>query len=132
MRLRISTTIYQTTRANEANLRFARYSSSKKRPKPIRLWSFLVLETGIEPVRYRYRGILSPLRLPVPPLQRNLSYSHIIPLVFFVVKQFLSVILQKNNIFLAFYKCRSSSFKIRLFYFLLILLLFFLNACKRQ
>ena len=23
--------------------------------------------TGIEPVRYRYRGILSPLRLPVPP-----------------------------------------------------------------
>ena len=23
--------------------------------------------TGIEPVRYRYRGILSPVRLPVPP-----------------------------------------------------------------
>ena len=29
----------------------------------------LVLETGIEPVRYRYRRILSPVRLPIPPLQ---------------------------------------------------------------
>ena len=27
----------------------------------------LVPLTGLEPVRYRYRGILSPLRLPVPP-----------------------------------------------------------------
>ena len=33
---------------------------------------FLVLETGIEPVRCCHRGILSPLRLPVPPLQHNL------------------------------------------------------------
>jgi hypothetical protein len=32
--------------------------------------SLLVLKTGIEPVRYRYRRILSPVRLPVPPLQR--------------------------------------------------------------
>ena len=31
---------------------------------------FVVLKTGIEPVRYRYRRILSPVRLPVPPLQR--------------------------------------------------------------
>ena len=29
-----------------------------------------MLKTGIEPVRYRYRRILSPVRLPVPPLQR--------------------------------------------------------------
>ena len=57
-----------------------------KKTKATRPWSFLVLETGIEPVRYRYRGILSPLRLPVPPLQRNLSYPLIIPLAFFVVK----------------------------------------------
>jgi hypothetical protein len=28
--------------------------------------------TGIEPVRYRYRGILSPLRLPVPPQRHNI------------------------------------------------------------
>ena len=53
--------------------------------------SFLVLETGIEPVRYRYRGILSPLRLPVPPLQRNLSYCDIITLAFFIVKQFFQL-----------------------------------------
>ena len=29
----------------------------------------LVLVTGLEPVRYCYRGILSPLRLPIPPHQ---------------------------------------------------------------
>ena len=28
---------------------------------------FLVPLTGLEPVRYRYRGILSPLCLPIPP-----------------------------------------------------------------
>ena len=28
--------------------------------------------TGLEPVQYRYRGILSPLCLPIPP-QRRLS-----------------------------------------------------------
>ena len=27
----------------------------------------MVPEAGIEPARYFYRGILSPLRLPVPP-----------------------------------------------------------------
>ena len=32
----------------------------------------LVLKTGIEPVRYRYRRILSPVRLPVPPLKLNM------------------------------------------------------------
>ena len=29
-----------------------------------------MLETGLEPVRGRPRGILSPLRLPIPPLQQ--------------------------------------------------------------
>ena len=29
---------------------------------------FLVPEAGLEPARYFYRGILSPLRLPIPPL----------------------------------------------------------------
>ncbi len=31
---------------------------------------FLVPMTGLEPVRYRYRGILSPLCLPIPPHRR--------------------------------------------------------------
>ncbi len=35
----------------------------------------LVPETGVEPVRYRYRRILSPVRLPVPPLRhRKIHY----------------------------------------------------------
>ena len=33
----------------------------------------LVPLTGLEPVQYRYRGILSPLCLPIPP-QRRLSF----------------------------------------------------------
>ena len=37
----------------------------------------LVLVTGLEPVRYCYRGILSPLRLPVPPHQPNKNYYSI-------------------------------------------------------
>ena len=28
---------------------------------------FVVLVAGLEPARYLYRGILSPLRLPIPP-----------------------------------------------------------------
>lgn len=31
----------------------------------------MVPETGVEPVRYYYRGILSPLRLPIPPFRQN-------------------------------------------------------------
>ena len=31
--------------------------------------------TGLEPVRYRYRGILSPLCLPIPP-QRREQYNY--------------------------------------------------------
>ena len=30
----------------------------------------MVLVTGLEPVRYCYRGILSPLRLPISPHQQ--------------------------------------------------------------
>ena len=36
---------------------------------------FLVPLTGLEPVRYRYRGILSPLCLPIPP-QRREQYNY--------------------------------------------------------
>ena len=31
----------------------------------------MVPKTGLEPVRYRYRRILSPVRLPVPPLRHK-------------------------------------------------------------
>ena len=37
--------------------------------------SLLVPPAGIEPARYRYRGILSPLRLPVPPWRRTIKYN---------------------------------------------------------
>ena len=33
--------------------------------------SFLLLVAGLEPARCCHRGILSPLRLPIPPHQRN-------------------------------------------------------------
>ena len=33
---------------------------------------FVVLVAGLEPARYLYRGILSPLRLPIPPHEREL------------------------------------------------------------
>ena len=34
---------------------------------------FVVPLTGLEPVQYRYRGILSPLCLPIPPQRRGVS-----------------------------------------------------------
>ena len=40
----------------------------------------LVLLAGFEPARYRYRGILSPLRLPVSPQQHSVIYYIIIRL----------------------------------------------------
>ena len=54
----------------------------------------LVLLAGFEPARYHYRGILSPLRLPVSPQQQNFRvfcdlisiYSVIISLKIVVVK----------------------------------------------
>ena len=39
----------------------------------------MVPEAGIEPARYRYRWILSPVRLPVSPLgQRKLLYINVL------------------------------------------------------
>ncbi len=32
---------------------------------------YLVPEGGLEPPQYHYRRILSPLRLPIPPLRRG-------------------------------------------------------------
>ncbi len=28
-------------------------------------------DAGFEPARYKYRGILSPLRLPIPPIRQS-------------------------------------------------------------
>ena len=39
---------------------------------------YLVPVTGLEPVQYRYRGILSPLCLPIPP-HRQISATDNIP-----------------------------------------------------
>ena len=39
---------------------------------------FLVPLTGLEPVQYRYRGILSPLCLPIPPQRRLRMYDSIL------------------------------------------------------
>ena len=39
----------------------------------------MVPEAGLEPARYFYRGILSPLCLPIPPLGQTyllISYSN--------------------------------------------------------
>ena len=45
----------------------------EKRKPSLESLRFLVPLTGLEPVRYRYRGILSPLCLPIPP-QRQYNY----------------------------------------------------------
>ena len=41
-----------------------------KKQIPQGVSAFLVPLTGLEPVQYRYRGILSPLCLPIPPQRR--------------------------------------------------------------
>ena len=46
-----------------------RYQIKKVRGKALPL-TFLVLMAGLEPARYCYRGILSPLRLPISPHQQ--------------------------------------------------------------
>ena len=49
-----------------------RWKKAKKIPHPqTKVQESLVPPAGIEPARYRYRGILSPLRLPVPPWRRS-------------------------------------------------------------
>ena len=47
--------------------------NTKKLNLLVQLCFVLVLKTGLEPVRYRYRRILSPVRLPIPPLQHVLE-----------------------------------------------------------
>ena len=54
------------------NLPFNAIFSVEGKIKDRKNSDLLVPLTGLEPVRYFYRGILSPLRLPIPP-QRQLS-----------------------------------------------------------
>jgi hypothetical protein len=49
-------------------LHFIKSGTMQKSP---RLKGFLVPKTGLEPVRCCHRGILSPVRLPIPPLRHN-------------------------------------------------------------
>ena len=39
----------------------------KQKPEPLQVPLYMVPETGVEPVRCCHRGILSPVRLPIPP-----------------------------------------------------------------
>jgi hypothetical protein len=56
---------------------------------------FLVPVTGVEPVRYRYHGILSPARLPIPShRQRKNVLKHIE--LYIKGAWFSSVILEKG------------------------------------
>ena len=43
---------------------------------PSGIASFMVPLTGLEPVQYRYRGILSPLCLPIPPQRQVVLFYH--------------------------------------------------------
>ena len=63
-------------------------NTRKASPKGL---AFLVPLTGLEPVQYRYRGILSPLCLPIPPQRRLVT---MIPYFYFTVK----IVLEKTGI----------------------------------
>ena len=54
----------------------------------------LVPVTGLEPVQYRYRGILSPLCLPIPP-HRQISATDNIP----YLRRDVNTCLQKSSPF---------------------------------
>ena len=41
----------------------------------INLYLLVVAEAGLEPARYFYRGILSSLCLPIPPLWQDSRYQ---------------------------------------------------------
>ena len=47
----------------------------------------MVPEAGLEPARYFYRGILSPLCLPIPPLGQVNRYQICI-ILFYIIKVF--------------------------------------------
>ena len=70
-------------------------------------FELLVLVTGLEPVRYCYRGILSPLRLPISPHQHTVLTA---PLLY-MMKYELSRLRMKKISFLLYIKQRDSSLR---------------------
>ena len=48
-----------------------RRSPSWAKDPHVKLFNYLVPKAGIEPARYCYHGILSPARLPIPPLRQE-------------------------------------------------------------
>ena len=58
-----------STRHNEKSLCVYSKKNLNIQKKQFNNCFFLVLMIGLEPIRYCYRGILSPLRLPIPPHQ---------------------------------------------------------------
>ena len=69
------------------SVRVCRDTDSKKIPAPLGVGIFLVPVTGLEPVRHRWRWILSPLRLP---FHHTGGYPGIIHQVFENSKQKMS------------------------------------------
>ncbi len=59
-----------------------------RKPSKIKGFRAMVPVTGLEPVRCCHRGILSPLRLPIPPHRRVLTTSSIIQFRKALVKGF--------------------------------------------
>ena len=50
------------------------------------LFASMVPEAGLEPARYFYRGILSPLCLPIPPLGlKTVIKTHYIPIMKIII-----------------------------------------------
>ena len=77
------------------NLPFNAIFSVEGKIKDRKNSDLLVPLTGLEPVRYFYRGILSPLRLPVPP--QRLANGSIQYSIFFSKMQIVSVFLFSKN-----------------------------------
>lgn len=53
---------------------FTKFNLYFKKIKIFSIFQAMVPEAGLEPARYRYRWILSPLRLPISPPGRLLVY----------------------------------------------------------
>ena len=62
----------------------------------------MVPKTGVEPVRYRYHGILSPACLPIPPLRQLELLYHRQDGNAIVFSQKFSVIMKNNYCFFPF------------------------------
>ena len=66
---------HQIAKSDQKNSRFYFLAKKSRRVSLRETLRDIMPPTGIEPVRYRYRGILSPLRLPVPPRRHNVQLT---------------------------------------------------------